>query len=208
MAYNPNIPAPTNRVQDDIAAMRGNFQHLAPLAQAVDELQAVSGLAQITDDLQAVSGLASVVEELQAVSELAQITDDLQVVSALAPYVQAILDSRIVEMGSNANGEYVRWENGLQVCFARVDTLGVPYTTAVGPLYARNEDYNWVFPSAFASPPRVIGLTERPFDNMRSFMTLTLVSSTSVTFRPILTVQVTGALLSVYANVCAIGRWK
>src|SRR5690606_15213185 len=93
MAYNPNVPAPTNRVQDDIAAMRDNFQHLAPLAQAVGELQTVSGLAPVAG-------------ELQAVSEL-------------APYVQAILDSRIVEMSSNANGEYVRWENGLQICFVR-----------------------------------------------------------------------------------------
>lgn len=32
-------------------------------------------------------------------------------------HTQAILDSRIVEMGSNSNGTYVRWENGLQVCW-------------------------------------------------------------------------------------------
>src|SRR5690606_40141193 len=106
MAYNPNVPAPDNLVQDDIAAMRENFQHLDPLAQIVSELQTVSGLAPITDDL-------------QAVSELAQSIDELQVVSELAPYVQALLDSRIVEMGSNSNGEYVRWENGLQVCWRR-----------------------------------------------------------------------------------------
>ena len=31
-----------------------------------------------------------------------------------------LADSRIVEMGSNSNGEYVRWENGLQVCFRSV----------------------------------------------------------------------------------------
>src|SRR5690606_238909 len=89
-----------------IAAMRENFQHLDPLAQIVSELQTVSGLAPITDDL-------------QAVSEVAHSTDELQAVSELAPYVQALLDSRIVEMGSNSNGEYVRWENGLQVCWRR-----------------------------------------------------------------------------------------
>src|SRR5690606_37786357 len=117
MAYHPNIPTPTGVVQDELAQMRENFQHLAPLAQAVDELQAVSGLAPVAGELQAVSGLAQITDDLQAVSELAQITDDLQVVSALAPYVQALLDSRIVEMGSNSNGTYVRWENGLQVCW-------------------------------------------------------------------------------------------
>src|SRR5690606_27766497 len=108
MAYNPNVPAPTNRVQDDIAAMRNNFQHLAPLAQAVGELQTVSGLAPVAGELQTVSALAPVAGELQTVS-------------ALAPYVQALLDSRIVEMGSSSNGEYVRWENGLQVCMAKVE---------------------------------------------------------------------------------------
>src|SRR5690606_34617673 len=103
MAYNPNIPAPTNRVQDDIAAMRGNFQHLAPLAQAVDELQTVS---------------------------------------ALAPYVQALVGSRIVEMGSNANGAYVRWENGLQVCMAIVSVdLSV------------SGDNNFPYPATFDGSP-------------------------------------------------------
>jgi len=95
MAYNPNIPAPANRVQDDIAAMRDNFQHLAPLAQAVGELQAVSGLAQVVEELQAVSGLA--------------------------PYVQAILGGRIVDhnldVATAPNGRYVRLDNGLQVCY-------------------------------------------------------------------------------------------
>src|SRR5690606_3645530 len=43
--------------------------------------------------------------------------------------VKAALDAlagvRIVEMGSNANGQYVRWENGLQVCwFANNPTPG------------------------------------------------------------------------------------
>src|SRR5690606_19623386 len=137
MAYNPNIPAPTNRVQDDIAAMRGNFQHLAPLAQAVDELQTVSGLAPVAGELQAVSGLAQSVDELQAVGEL-------------APYVQAILDSRIVEMGSNENGEYVRWENGLQVCW-RQEQLGAvqDFPDTFNNLAIR------LFPAMFSSVPVV-----------------------------------------------------
>ena|SRR5690606_31393903 len=129
MAYNPNIPAPTNRVQDDIAAMRGNFQHLAPLAQAVDELQTVSGLAPVANELQTVSGLA--------------------------PHVQALLDSRIVEMGSNANGEYVRWENGVQICFVR----GVAFT---GDGTSDVKTGSWTHPAAFASPPAIVGRNSNP----------------------------------------------
>src|SRR5690606_35488856 len=33
---------------------------------------------------------------------------------------------RIVEMGTNANGTYVRWENGLQVCYVATQFISVP----------------------------------------------------------------------------------
>src|SRR5690606_16148365 len=127
MAYHPGIPTPTGVVQDELTQMRENFQHLAPLAQAVDELQAVSGLASVVEELQTVSGLA--------------------------PYVQAILDSRIVEMGSNANGEYVRWENGLQVCWF-TDTISRTLTKQSGGLYYY--DGAWTYPAAFVSSPTVM----------------------------------------------------
>src|SRR5690606_4441437 len=56
--------------------------------------------------------------------------------TALQPHIAALLDSRIVEMGSNSNGEYVRWENGLQVCFTRLTT-------------SANQDTLWTLPAAF-----------------------------------------------------------
>jgi len=139
MAWNPNIPTVTNRVQDDLDAIRENFQHLDQLAERVDELQTVSELAPIANDLQTVSGLAPVVEELQAVS-------------ALAPYVQALLDSRIVEMGSNSNGTYVRWENGLQVCW--LPRLTLP-TQSSSQAYA-----NWTFPAAFVDTNYSVHITQ------------------------------------------------
>jgi len=78
---------------------------------------------------------------LQTVSGLAPVAGELQVVSALAPYVQALLDSRIVEMGSNSNGTYVRWENGLQVCYHRLN-IGNPSGV---------QSFSWTYPAAFAS---------------------------------------------------------
>lgn len=38
-------------------------------------------------------------------------------IPGLASNFNALANSRIVEQGSNANGEYIRWENGLQVCW-------------------------------------------------------------------------------------------
>ena len=131
---------------------RENFQHLDPLAQIVSELQTVSGLAEIVDELQTVSGLAPITDDLQAVSELAQSVDELQAVSELAPYVQAILDSRIVEMGSNANGEYVRWENGLQICW-HVATM----VRDDDSNYPSRLRYDWTFPASFADGVTAVG---------------------------------------------------
>src|SRR5690606_6713429 len=98
MAYHSNIPTPTGVVQDELAQMRDNFQHLAPLA----------------------------------------------------PYIQAILDSRIVEMGSNANGGYVRWENGFQICFVREIAFAGDGTSDV-------KTGRWMHPAAFASIPAIVG---------------------------------------------------
>lgn len=38
-------------------------------------------------------------------------------IQGLADNFGLLAGSQIVEQGSNENGEYVRWENGLQICF-------------------------------------------------------------------------------------------
>src|SRR5690606_11058281 len=117
MAWNPNIPTVTNRVQDDLNAIRANFQHLDPLA----------------------------------------------------PYVQALLDSRIVEMGSNSNGTYVRWENGIQIAWLVQTNVAVYLaTTTVQGLTVYYTNLAWTFPAAFTGIPAVViehdaaGVVERP----------------------------------------------
>src|SRR5690606_25969773 len=63
---------------------------------------------------------------------------------------------RIVEMGSNANGEYVRWEDGLQVCWHSINA-GNPAAFGSGTLsdIFRSNTHNWTFPANFAAPPDV-----------------------------------------------------
>jgi len=174
MAYNPNIPAPANLVQDDIAAMRENFQHLDPLAQAVD-------------DLQTVSGLASVVEELQTVSEL-------------APYVQAILSSRIVEMGSNANGAYVRWENGLQICVHTGPTFSVDASSY--------ELYQWSqFPASFDEVWVVLGSSTTIGGAVASRLTRGTLGVLEGTYR-VWMVNDSTDVRQMTPHFLAIGRWR
>src|SRR5690606_10592554 len=71
----------------------------------------------------------------------------------LIPYIDEILASRIVEMGSNSNGEYVRWENGLQVCWVTKTSSETLIRESGGLFY--HEDA-WTYPAAFVSSPTVM----------------------------------------------------
>src|SRR5690606_11981997 len=87
--------------------------------------------------------------------------------------------SRIVEMGSNANGTYVRWENGLQVCWHQANE-GVQSFSQSGALYTVGgtspQDFVWTYPAAFAQTPIATGSFYRPggdeFDGFVSIRTL------------------------------------
>jgi len=57
----------------------------------------------------------------------------------------------IVEMGSNSNGTYVKWENGLMVCFGTA-TISTAINTAWGPLFESGQK-TFTFPATFAAAP-------------------------------------------------------
>lgn len=76
--------------------------------------------------------------------------------------INALAGVRIVEMGSNANGEYVRWENGLQVCyrpFTEISTVSENWVQVSRQNltiynYTPGGNYpKWVFPAAFTTTP-------------------------------------------------------
>src|SRR5690606_473025 len=94
MAWNPNVPTITNRVQDDLNAIRENFQHLD--------------------------------------------------------------QSRIVEMGSNSNGTYVRWENGLQVCWFVDNPIPTVTARTEGAVSGYLQSATWIYPAAFIASPSVV----------------------------------------------------
>lgn len=54
----------------------------------------------------------------------------------------------IAEVGTNANGTYFRFTNGLQVCTFR-DTTGQDCNTGVGALFRSSAQFSWTFPIAF-----------------------------------------------------------
>lgn len=62
---------------------------------------------------------------------------------------------RVIERGSNANGEYVRFADGTQIC--TVTAAAVDTTTAAGALFMHTNLLTWTFPAAFAAAPVVAG---------------------------------------------------
>lgn len=61
----------------------------------------------------------------------------------------------VIERGSGATGEYVRFADGTQIC---THTLALPATdTAQGALYVSAADAEWVFPAGFVAAPCVTG---------------------------------------------------
>src|SRR5690606_7927947 len=63
----------------------------------------------------------------------------------------------LFEYGSNANGEYVRFANGLQICWKTV-SVTTAVNTAIGNVYISDLVPLGDWPAAFISPPARTGL--------------------------------------------------
>jgi hypothetical protein len=70
--------------------------------------------------------------------------------------VSGVPDGAVIERGSNTNGNYVRFADGTQICFA-LRSIGSIVATGSGTFAApyRSADISWTFPKAFVSVPTV-----------------------------------------------------
>lgn len=103
----------------------------------------------------------------------------------------------VVERGSNANGEYVRFADGTQVVQVTINTSSVN-VNLVSSLV-------WTFPSKFVANPVLCGsaqgLTSNDHYGLISWNSVGLTSSTLIVRNGATTAQ------SFTARVVAIGRW-
>ena len=124
-------------------------------------------------------------------------------VPSFACIVGALSDGHIIESGDNANGYYVRFADGTQVCYD---------TVTVTPSWVGGAE-GWItkkavtFPAVFISVPKVLGQTIDPYVGSRG----TFVGHVAAT--------VTDALIDIRAvaststasldmTYFAIGKWK
>lgn len=162
-----------------------------------------------------VTAILDALEHVQDALEHVQDAGGIGYASAVAGFtpstVKAALDAlagvRIVEMGSNSNGEYVRFENGWQVCWHRFNETRST-TTARGALYEDDVGKVWTYPAAFAvNPAPFLEAYRQNDDNFALTVGKVFnLSATSLTYKDVSTNA--GSSLARTDALMAIGRWK
>jgi hypothetical protein len=107
----------------------------------------------------------------------------------------------VVERGANANGDYMRFADGTQICtLSRSPSLT---TSAHGPLHRAQSDFGpWTFPAAFAAPPAVQGNIE----SANEWVSCGFANASGITGVIVFAVNPLVAVTRTL-RVTAIGRW-
>lgn len=123
----------------------------------------------------------------------------------------AAAQSRIAELeswpqqGSNANGEWVKFQDGTMICRLTAANVDCPVDSAYGVLFTGN--YIWTFPQPFVSPPTV------PAPSMRISTAASWGSVATLPAASYVQLRIIDAFKNTERNkthveAVAIGRWK
>ncbi len=107
----------------------------------------------------------------------------------------------LVERGSNANGEYVRFADGTQICTARLTINSTISTPLLGGY--RNAGQTWLYPAAFSAAPQVTGSP----GNIASLSVISSNAGPSAVSVFHMSVAAQGTAADRVAIMVAIGRW-
>jgi len=116
-----------------------------------------------------------------------KIIDAVNTVNAAVNTVNAAVTavgSGIVELGTNSNGTYIKWGNGLMVC------------------YIINKGSSWTFPSAFTASPALFSLPNSTSGTQYTVSILTVSATSCVVDTN------SGSSLKPNVNFLAIGMYK
>ena len=104
----------------------------------------------------------------------------------------------LIERGSSANGDYVRFADGTLIC-TRTNLTTPNAATSAGALF-RSADVVWTYPSAFIVAPVVKGAV----DDIDAWCVGGAPASTTITLRVMSSITKAGALT---LRATAVGRW-
>jgi hypothetical protein len=108
----------------------------------------------------------------------------------------------IIESGSNANGQFVRYADGTMICEV-IDIGNLTSTTATGNMFCSSSYSTWTFPSAFIGVPAISGSSQQATNENR-WVVIATHAATSCQYR-----QVTpgSSATARGTNLIAKGRW-
>lgn len=115
----------------------------------------------------------------------------------------------VVSYGSNANGNWVRFAGGLQICWNGNYAIANEGTSiAVGSLFGSPDNITWNFPAVFTAIPSYNMFSRSGIsDGIIGTGTSASASLSQVKFRIYAPVQYTSAITPVFSLI-AIGSWK
>lgn len=111
----------------------------------------------------------------------------------------------IIERGSNANGEYVRYADGTQICTRRVTAIG-PVSTASGALFVSGAVSPGAFSASFTADPVLSAASNNPSGHA-SWVQQIATQSTTDHGTYVLTRATTIAATDFRLEIIALGRW-
>jgi hypothetical protein len=110
----------------------------------------------------------------------------------------------IIESGSNANGNFVKYADGTQICILNITVTDQVINSAYGSLFQGTRV--WTYPASFSSAPSVSAPCFRWGTSASWGAVGAAPSATAVTLRGIdVSSRATGT--NVVINAIAIGRW-
>lgn len=112
--------------------------------------------------------------------------------------VGGIPTGQVVERGSNANGEYVRFADGTQICHQANISMG---NTVFGTILYYSNEVTWTFPASFLDRPRTVFGSDS--GSTRLFGVGTCHSATA----SFIVLTANAAVSNRVGNFTAIGRW-
>src|SRR5690625_1835933 len=122
---------------------------------------------------------------------------------ALVDEIEALKQqSGIAEMGQNENGSYIRYENGIQMCWHALLLEDVEIDNSSGIVY-RSGSYTWDFPKGFIDDVVNVSLSST---NAHIWIDTTGIPQNAAPFR--LFSGAERSISGVTVMCRAIGRWK
>ena len=121
------------------------------------------------------------------------------------------MGSAIIERGSNANGEYVRWADGTQVCwFCATGTYSCTAQTAAGFYDASGSGQKFTYPAEFSEIPSVMfSIGDFSDINGVTYFAGTATTGTKTESPYVVVLAVSSAVNNVVTiRYIAIGKWK